>query len=105
VGVKDQNYIEISQVVGKGKIFGPFSVWQFILFAAILVLIYILYTLKFDLFKSALVGMWLLASMTLLTGDRPDRFVRRLLGKPRRWRRGFRPAQPLLLDSIRHDRK
>lgn len=95
----DKEFIKISQVVGKRKLFASLSVWQFVAIAIIFVLVWVLYLLEIDPIKAALIGAWILGAMWLITGDRPDRIVKRLFGGPRHWKRGFRKSRPLLGES------
>lgn len=93
----ERGFIKISQVVGDTKVIGSLSIWQTLLIIVVILLIYGLVSwLKIGLFKSLLLGTWILGSILVVTGTRPDRIIRRLLGKPKRWRRGFHPARPLL---------
>jgi hypothetical protein len=96
----DQEFIKISQVVGKRKLFASLSVWQFVAIAVCLLLVWVLYLLKIDPLKAALMGTWILGAIWLLTGDRPDRIIKRLFGRPRHWKRGFRKARPLLGEEL-----
>ena len=95
---REQDFIKISQVVGQVKVLGSLSFWQIIPLVVVILLSYGLCSF-IGLFNSLLVGVWVLGTIFLVTGARPDHFLRRLLGKPKRWRRGFRPSSSLLVQK------
>lgn len=97
LGKKDQGFIKISQVVGQANVIGSLSLWQVVPIVGVMALGYGVCTwLKIEPLAAILVGTWILGTIIVVAGSRPDRIIRRLLGKPRRWRRGFHPARPLL---------
>ena len=94
---KDRGFIKISQVVGQARIIGSLSLWQVIPIVAVIGLIYTLCSwLSVNPLIAVLFGAWILGTVVAVAGGRPDRIIRRLLGRPRRWKRGFYPARPLL---------
>ncbi len=94
----DGDFIKISQVVGQAKVVGPLSFWQITPIISVILLVCGLNPL-IGLFNSILLGAWLWGVMLMVMGGRPDRFNRRLRGKPKRWRRGFHASSPLLKKS------
>lgn len=98
---KDEEFIPTSKVLGQGKVVGPFTIWQLIPLVLVLLLVYLLHLFKFSFRNSLIIGVWILTSLSLVTGKRPDRLIRRWLGRPKRWRRGFRPSSPLLEKQVR----
>ena len=93
---KDEEFIPTSKVLGQAKVVGPFTIWQLVPLVLALLLVYLLCLLKLSFLQSLIIGLWILTSFSWVTGKRPDRLIRRLLGRPKRWRRGFHPSRPLL---------
>ncbi|WP_036488289.1 hypothetical protein [Myxosarcina sp. GI1] len=92
----ERDFIKISQVVGKAKVIGPLSFVDVIPLVLVFFVIYGLSLLKIKVFDAILVGTWLLGTIFMVSGTRPDKFMRRLRGKPKRWRRGFYPSKTLI---------
>ena len=91
-----KKFIEVSQSLGRFSI-GLLSITQVALgslgfFGAIL----IDYFGKVGMIPATLLISALIIPITIVLGERPDRFLRQLLFKPPKWKRGFEPAQPLL---------
>ena len=95
---KNQEFIKISQVVGQAKVIASFEPWQVIIIVTIFLLILGLRSI-IGLFNSAMLGGWILGTIAMITRGRPDNFIRRLWGRPKRWQRGFSSSNSLLLPS------
>lgn len=93
---KEKDFIKISKVLGQSKVIGSLSVWQIMPLGLAILLIGGLCWLKVNIFQAIIIGAWILGAIVMVTGGRPDRIMRRFLGKPKRWQRGFYPARPLL---------
>ena len=94
---KKRDFIKISQVVGDNKVIGPLTFWQTMSIVVVFLLVYLLYSwFKISLFLLCLIGIGILGTIVMVTGGKPDRIIRRLLGKPKRWRRGFYASKPFL---------
>ena len=91
----ERGFIKISKVVGQGKVVGPFGVAEIVPIGLVLSLVLWLSSL-IPFVLAVLLGAGVLGVIFLVAGKRPDRFLRRLSGKPKRWRRGFHPSRPLL---------
>jgi len=90
-----RGFIKISKVVGQAKIIGSLGVAEVIPLGIVLLIVYGL-SLLIPTLIAILLGTGVLGVIFMVAGKRPDRFLRRLLGKPKRWRRGFHPSRPLL---------
>jgi hypothetical protein len=90
---------EIAKVLG----IGPLSPKQivFVFGPAITLFAVLFLTLKVSIFFAFTAAVWI-GTVSLVTfGNQPHRFFNRLFKRPPRWRREFRPLEPLFFDDDR----
>ncbi|MGF1488158.1 MAG: hypothetical protein ACFBSE_13815 [Prochloraceae cyanobacterium] len=94
--MRRKKFIAVTKSLGKLKT-GLLSVTQLGLSTGGFVLaVGIDYFWLTGLIPSTLIVAALILPLVFLLGDRPDRFLKQLLAKPKKWSRGFEPARPLL---------
>lgn len=63
------------------------------------------YRWQIGVMPASLIVSGFLIPVAMVIGERPDRILRQLLHRPRKWKRGFEPARPILSKKTRYGRE
>ncbi len=95
--MRGKKFKKISQSLGRFSVAGALSIVQLSLASlGLFFAVAIDYYWKIGLIAAAIFVTGLLIPIAIVVGERPDRWLRAILSRPSRWKRGFEPARPLL---------